>query len=557
MRTGRLATVAWAPALLLALVWVAQIVLIWPAGDFPLNDDWSYGIAVQRLLAEGRFRPTDWTSMTLVAQVLWGALFCLPFGFSFEALRLSTLTLGLAGVLAFYALLREVGTRPSLALLGSLTLATNPLYVHLACTFMTDVPFLALSIVALAEFVRHLRGGSPWCAIAGSVAAIGAMLIRQTAVVLPLAYAIARLTQVPWRPRALLSALLPAASCFALLAIFERWLSVTNGLPALYRPAGFLAKGMIPSDPFDIAAHVVWMLLVAGMYVGVFAIPVLAATWRGLVETPPEGPGWRFAPGALALVIAALLGATALHHSWRMPLVPVAGNILYDLGLGPITLRDVFFLGRSDMHAPRWLWIIVTTGGVAGVGLLAALVALAAQRCLHAAEDRPLLVLVIALIVLYAPTLLLHSFLDRYLLFLLPLVIVLVALVVGRSASWRGLVIGSIPSLLIFMTFGVAGTHDYFAWNRARWELLAQLQRDGVSPAEIDGGFEFGGVRRYDRARRPPPGKSWWWVDDDRYMLTLGPVDGYETFQSREFFRWLRLSESAVQVLKRTEAATR
>src|SRR5512137_2624379 len=81
--------------LLLASIWVASLFVVNPIGDFPLNDDWSFGLAVQRLLQTGQFHPTGWTSMPLITQALWGSLFCLPAGFSFNALRASTLLLSL------------------------------------------------------------------------------------------------------------------------------------------------------------------------------------------------------------------------------------------------------------------------------------------------------------------------------------------------------------------------------------------------------------------------------------------------------------------------------
>src|SRR4029078_13384805 len=86
---------------LLALsgVWLLMVLLVNPVREFPLNDDWSYSLAVQSLIKSGHLTLSVFTSMPLIAQVLWGALFCLPFGFSFTALRTSTITLGFLGIL--------------------------------------------------------------------------------------------------------------------------------------------------------------------------------------------------------------------------------------------------------------------------------------------------------------------------------------------------------------------------------------------------------------------------------------------------------------------------
>ena len=64
--------------LAIAAVWCVSVIITNPLGDFPLNDDWSYGLTVKHLIETGNFRPCGWTAMPLITQVLWGALFCLP-----------------------------------------------------------------------------------------------------------------------------------------------------------------------------------------------------------------------------------------------------------------------------------------------------------------------------------------------------------------------------------------------------------------------------------------------------------------------------------------------
>ena len=120
---------------LLGLTWVACAVVVNPIGDFPLNDDWAFGSPVEVLLRDRALRFTDWQSPTLVAQVFWGAIFCLPAGFSFTALRLSSLTAGLVGLISMYFLLRHLGAKGRVATFGAAALAFNPFYFCLANSF--------------------------------------------------------------------------------------------------------------------------------------------------------------------------------------------------------------------------------------------------------------------------------------------------------------------------------------------------------------------------------------------------------------------------------------
>jgi hypothetical protein len=63
------------------LIWAAAISLANPGGDFPLNDDWVYGLVVRNILKTGQFQFISPASSNLFTQAYWGALFCIPTGF--------------------------------------------------------------------------------------------------------------------------------------------------------------------------------------------------------------------------------------------------------------------------------------------------------------------------------------------------------------------------------------------------------------------------------------------------------------------------------------------
>jgi hypothetical protein len=83
-----------ASLVLIGVFWIVISALVNPVGEFPLFDDWIHASAVKSILASGRFELPYVTAANVFVQAYWGALFCLPFGFSFTALRISTLTLG-------------------------------------------------------------------------------------------------------------------------------------------------------------------------------------------------------------------------------------------------------------------------------------------------------------------------------------------------------------------------------------------------------------------------------------------------------------------------------
>ena len=90
------------------LIWTVPAVLLHPFQDTPFVDDWIYAWSVQRFLEHGDLRILDYSSNLNLVQILWGALFCLPLGFSFTALRLSTWVSAAACLWGTYLVLREL-----------------------------------------------------------------------------------------------------------------------------------------------------------------------------------------------------------------------------------------------------------------------------------------------------------------------------------------------------------------------------------------------------------------------------------------------------------------
>ena len=174
--------------LVLLLLYCGSLVVVNPIGNFPLIDDWAFGLAAKHFLETGDFR-CEWSSMPLISHVLWGSLFCLPAGFSFTALRASSLVASFLGVLGCYSLVRHVGRPRWCAMVAAVLLAFNPIYYALANTFMTDSVFTAAIALAALFFARNLRTGSDLDLLLATAIAVVATLSRQLAIAVPIAFA--------------------------------------------------------------------------------------------------------------------------------------------------------------------------------------------------------------------------------------------------------------------------------------------------------------------------------------------------------------------------------
>lgn len=540
--------------LLLAAAWVLIVAIVDPRGDFPLNDDWAYAVAVQRLLDEDVFRPPGWAGMTLLSQALWGAAAAALAGFSHTALRGSTLLLGGTAVLTTYLLARRLRATRGAARLAALVLAGNPLFVVLAHSFMTDVPMLAMMLAALLAYARALQNDSRAAWAVATVLTVAAVLCRQPALVVALGFAATVLLRPGDRRRWLLPATLSVLLAGGALWAFQVAMQAAGTLPAaFFSHTGFLsrlwsvgARGALPLLLGNLGA--------ALFYSGFFLLPLLVV----------GAPGWRTAPrpwwrGGGAIAVAA--GAAAVLALWASGRhLPLRGNVLIASGLGPVTLNDWYVRGlANDPRLPPAFWWTATALGVVGVALLVAQGAAALARAWRARgtstdATAAARVLLLATGALYLATTCIAVQFDRYFVPLVPILGLALLPPDGGRAAGRRAWLGAALLLALLAGYAVAGTHDYLAWNRARWQALRQLADDGIAPSRIDGGLEFNAPLFYVEGSSSSGGggRSWWWVADDEYLVTMGPVPGYVVERRVPYPRWLPPGPAEITVLHRS-----
>ena len=550
----------------LCALWILMSALVNPIGDFPLNDDWRYALGVKSILDAGRFELPSPEAPNVFAQAYWGALFCLPSGFSFTALRFSTLTLGGAGICALYLLILETGGNRRTALLGGLTLAVNPLYFGLAHTFMTDVPFVVLVITALWLFVRGFQREERVSLLAGILVALFTILIRQFALLLLLAFGAAYVMKRGATWKAFLVAIMPLSVGIGMHVFYQHWMVETGRTPH-FELASF---NLIPTPLGAFVTYSLRYIIIALPYLGFFIAPFLASV--ALLGSHPDGRNRRLLACLLVVTLAGalLMGLYTVYTPLRDP-----AHILAPFGLGARLLRDTYHLRQNFPVIPAGMTIFWSGSIVVGaLGGAAALLYLA-QTTIQVAKGiwRPerraeswLEALMLVFFAAYAISMLLVGFslhsplFDRYLLVFVPVIFVLVVTKETRSRytlahRWRGVL--SLTLVLVYAVVDVAATHDYLAWNRARWMATAKLIDAGISPHQIDGGYEFNGWYLFELDYHRKADKSYWWVDDDEYIIASGPIKGYRELQRFSFSAWLLLADASVVVLHRLDSGNR
>jgi hypothetical protein len=541
----------------ITIIWLLSLWVVNPIGNFPLDDDWSYGSTVKHFLETGHYEATGWESMTLIVNVLWGSAFCSMLGFSFTVLRLSTLVASWLGIFGVYWLLRELRVSRWVSLLVTMVFAFDPIYYVLSNTFMTDVLFTGLAVFAGIFLLKDIKTGSNISLALGTTFAVAAVLSRQVGLAVPLAFAMVSILQNGWKPRAILRGAVPLVLCVAALVGFQYWLAMNARTPALYNFKNVLLvlAFLHPVKLVGVFAHSSYLCV---MYLGLFLAPVLVFT------LPQSAFLNRQKWFTLGVLMVGLVGLT-FFNGWygKGFTMPLATNILNKSGLGPLTLHDAYQVNTTPMLA-NYFWAAVTFMGVLGAAILIyRIVVMSAEWSrkffpftLERDEAGVLFLLLTALV--YLLPFFVNGFFDRY---LFPAVPFLAAALVAKKSKaatesppdgcgpW---VFVSVLLLVGYVVFSICGTRDYLEWNRTRWKALNDLtQNDRVQPSLIDGGFEFNGFYLYDPNYQADAKKSFWWVDDDLYLVNFHPATNYTVFRTYPFKHWMPSYLGDIYVLKR------
>ncbi len=537
----------------ITFIWAIAVILVNPIGDFPLNDDWAYAQSVKSFLKTGKFELPGWAVANLLPQVLWGALFCLPFGFSFTALRFSTLVLGWLGVITTYLLIKEVGSHQKLAFIGALLIALNPVYFGLSNTFMTDVPHYAVTILSLYFFAIGLRKKSFLIIIVATFIAIVSFLIRQVTVALFAGYAIAYIVDNQARIRSIITAIV----LFFVFPVGIHKVFSQVFWPKDYGDYGYKEQEVVSQLTYvntEAITDFAYFGLCTLLYLGVFVLPLAVVAFSIKLKAVN-----RFIKNLLisfSLFIITTIGIWLVLESEKMP---IKGNIINEWGLGPLSLRSTILSSSTIPNYLEIFWSLVTICAAIGAELLLLFIALSIIEFLFnktANTDRKSIMLLNnSTAFIYFLPLGLGYFFDRYLLLLLPLSMIMVLTSIGKIDNFQPIKINSaLLSIALIGIFTIGTTHDYLSWNRIRWQALNDLMQQEVSPNRIDGGFEFNGWYLYDPnysiydARKAK--LVWWWVEQDDYIVDFNKIEGYDVAKQYPLKNWFPFQSDSIFVLR-------
>ncbi len=565
------------PVLIIVLLYLAAAVLTDPRGEFPLNDDWAYTRSAFKFGSGAGMQVDEWSAPSLVGQAVYGGALVRLFGASFTVLRLSTIALSCGVALLLWFTLAALQVRRAVSWAAVLSWIFNPVQFCLAFTFMTEVPFLFFVGLACYLYALHVKSGSR-AALLGCGLSLGyGFLIRQVAVLFmgPVLIVLLASPGRPWRRRLQCGAAF-AAACGVFVAGYSLWLRGAGGsTPATQRKYELLRQldvEQLAGNFFGIMFYLSFMLLP-------LAAALLPHIWRSFGEFGRRlRLGW---PLAMCLTAAAgvawfsryslsvYLPSRAFHS--RMPYLL---NVLYDTGLGPVTLDPTYY-GPPETPTYPGVWRAVTLLVAAAVVPLGSALFLTFARAWRLRQAEPAraqvaacatmaLLAVAAFEIVFSHTQEGGLF-DRHILTAALPALILAALAAGRGRPAEPVRPGTraecaagsaaFLALALLAWFCVAATHDYLAWNRVRWDMGRELLATGVDPLNVSGGFEFNAWYNYDtfRARGNVGKVYYWWYDSEEFVIAMAPQEGYRTARVRSYYSWVHRQPVALFLLANDE----
>jgi hypothetical protein len=527
--------------LILSFLWIFAAVIINPKGEFSLNDDWAYSKTVFNLSENGILKFGDWPAMTLIAQTLWGALFCKIFGFSFTILRLSVLLLGWLGVITVFVLIVKLTQNYILSFISALTIAFNPLFFSLSCTFMTDVPFIVTLLVSAYFYSCYFTELKIKFVIIASLFALLATMIRQLGLWIPVTFVLTYVISTKINIKHLILFCFSALLIIIIFITYSWLLKYYKLLPSNYNSIyKFFFIKSLPETLNIVYFRINILLFYCGSFLLPLEIYIFPYLWKNM----------NLKNRITGLVISIILSFPIIFHYKNIP----NGNVLYNFGLGPKVLKDTYWGYNFHPILPNEImWFIYIIGTLGAMLLVFSLYTLyhdfktnRDNVPIRKVKNQSLFIVIGYLFFLLKGP----NFFDRYFITLIPFLAVLILFPDIKSNILTRVISFSI--LICFALFSIAATHDYLSWNRSKWKGLTELNKMGIPPSKIDGGIEFNGW--YETAKiytGENINRSWWFVKDDEYVIGFGNIYGYDNIGSVKYKSYLTSNDDSIVLMQR------
>jgi hypothetical protein len=479
------------PALLCALAVLLCELIAHPYAAMSICDDGPYILMAQHLAATGHIVYNGGATAILGWQLYLAAAFIKLFGFSYTAVRSSTVLTAMVLAFVLQRILVRSGITERNATLGTLAFVLSPLYLMLSATFMSDITGLFAVVLCLYGCFRALQSSTSLSTILWLVFAVLTNALFGTSrqigwlgilVMLPCTLWLLR-SQRQTPCRVLIAGLAATlAGVFFILACMLWFKHQPYTLPEPLLPKSFpIAYTLVNITYFYLDLP--------------FLLLPLAALFLPELRT--------LRTRTLAILSVLFLGYLFLatypsHLRGHFSLEPTVynGNWVSVHGIyeGVISLSDWHSITPIFLTTPiRVALTILSLGGLLGLIVSLLYTRKTPPTTINGLSWHQLTILLAPFTLVYMVLLIPRStelLFDRYTLeFLLFAVIVLVRYYQDRIHP--RLPLAATLLVAVMAVYAVAVTHNTFSLYRARVALANEFAANGVPPTAVDNGWEY------------------------------------------------------------------
>ncbi|MDZ4815044.1 MAG: glycosyltransferase family 39 protein [Verrucomicrobiota bacterium] len=521
--------------LLSAGVLIALIIRPWQ--DYFVLDDWATAWSVENFLLTVKVEFMDWSSHYFFTSLFWGALFCLPTGFSLGALHLATYSLALLGLWSFYLLLKELDIAEKPAWLATFLMGALPPFFLLSMSFMTEVPFWALIQMTLFCYVvgqKKQREDLIWL---GVIFNLLAFFIKQYGITPALALLVYRM-----------------------LHRRRQYVDFVEILPILTFATLAATGYLITKTVFGTGAAPTLQPMVLFEYYSGYLSDVFYKSVRGALN---------ISLFLFPLSFALFKREKVIKYLWGIALVGTLGVIgqwqqfVFPDPIPPSHVFNLLELGQSRGYisgdfrtrtVPFEAFFIVLGLAMVSAGILLVTIAETINQYRKFISDVHFIVYLHTFLLAIMMALL-WVFSDRYYIWLMPGLILLCLR--NLQMSNARLLFGFAASAL-WMVISITGTLDHISHQKQLLHAYNDLKVKGNPTTIIDAGYTINGWYAYAHPENLPPGSpprqnvhSVTGVNDNPYwILSKSDIPGYQVYKVYPLRRNFWSSSSDVNLLQ-------
>lgn len=173
------------PLLIPVLIYILSVFIVWPFGNFPVNDDYLFYLQIRNFLNDD-FAILSSIDPSIISHVLLGYIWSLVFGLTHTSLRILSIILATLSILFSYKISLYISGSIKKSIAASLLVAVNPIFFISSLTFMTEISFLFFSLGSIYFFLSKNESG--FRIYISLFFALLAFLVRQPGAILFLVY---------------------------------------------------------------------------------------------------------------------------------------------------------------------------------------------------------------------------------------------------------------------------------------------------------------------------------------------------------------------------------